>query len=198
MAGKVGFEPTSSRVTTERTANCATCQHFLVGACGFEPPSRPYKERALPLSYTPNDLVDPVRLELTSFPLGKGRASNCATGRMAAAAGIEPTSSGSEPDILPIERHRNKLAGLAGLEPATLRLEGGRTVRSCYRPNGRRRGTRTRILHLRKVARIQLRLPSIHWWTRRELNPHLLGANETCCRYHYVPTLERVTRIELV
>jgi hypothetical protein len=172
---------------------------FLVGACGFEPPSRPYKERALPLSYAPNDLVDPVRLELTSCPLGKGRASNCATGRWLRRLESNQRLRGQSPTSCRLNDTATQLVDRVGVEPtdATFRR---RALASMSRPKP--------------------------WSTARDSNPHpppsesgahpIAPAVDTVvdtkgiepppsrCKRDVLPLslrahiVERVTRIELV
>lgn len=135
-------------------------------------------------------MATPTGLEPAYSVLGPRRDFHSATGSncsLAAPGGFEPPSSGSEPDILATERQGNELGPPGGIRTHVLlfrrqarhplRYRRSMACPSGFEPETSGFGAQCRV----RAGQTK------NWWTRRELNSHLLGANQTCSRYHYAP-----------
>ena len=104
---------------------------------------------------------------------------------MAAAAGLEPASPGSEPGVLPLDDAAAPRPGRTRTGRVPLRRRAPTPAGGPLRP-GRPVGSRTRAGRLRRPA-AALRRRAGRWWRRRESNPHFLGANQAASHWHDVP-----------
>ena len=155
-----GFEPGSFRLTAGRVAVATTLQ--MVGSGGLEPPRACARGRwaaDYPTTRRTSwgERPESNRLERVHRPAAHRLPSP--TVGLVAGEGIEPPCAVCRTAVLPLN------------EPAV----------------GRGGGNRTRIARLMGPPRSPS-LPSaaverqLLWWTRRESNPHLVGAGHGSCR----------------